>query len=335
MKQLTAALDLGQEVRHLANFIRQKWEPLDNLEAIFTEIRDAALHAARGWFDQHALWECATELEDARTAQLRATLGVPETVFPELYDAYCLLLHSVSRNASCVREAGLALDGCWDIERRVDQVRSGLVAKYPGLLAARPQGWVALAENYVDFDGQAEYDPRPDHALFEGVSVPGRHAPEFPSAVALPYVMYDEVCQGTKAHSVLVGAVFAHFLGIAEYLNTCAIKEALLAAVATAPAAEMAFERNVATDHPILKTVFALATPCCAKNEFEASLAQRAAYAALSPEEKAQRAGDTKARVGKLLAELCRKSTADEEDRKYEAEKVQHVTMLRAAFGET
>ncbi|KVP17054.1 hypothetical protein [Burkholderia ubonensis] len=331
MKTLTADINLDEEVAHLAEFIGQKWTPITGMPALFAEIRAAAFHAARGWFDQHAVWEFATDLEDTRAKLLASKLNLGFDASVEYYDSLCTLLSDISRSAREVREAGMALDGEWYFERRVRAVERQVVSKYPDLASARPLGWAELEKGYCDFDGQAEYDPYPDRDLFNGVRVEGTLSSDFPGRVALPYVMYDEKCQGFKASSVLVGSVFAHFLGIAEFLNTHKLKQDLLAALPNLPEPVMLFERNLQTDNPFLKVMFELAKPCRTKASFEESLAQRAEFEALSDEEKAQRRAGNNDAILQILAELKRTTTA-EEDQRYAAEKEHRITLLRAAL---
>lgn len=304
MDKLTPTLDLDAEVVALAEFISAKWTPIANITQLFTEIRDAAMHAARAWIDKHRVWEVASKMEDDREAMLREVLGLPESN-PAWYDAYCTLLSHVAHKASALREAGLAVDGEWDFECRENQVAAKLADKYDSLVEARPLGWAALAENYVDFDGQAEYDPKPDRALFKGARVEGTLSACFPGRVALPYVMYDEVCQGRRAYRVLVGAVYAHFLGIAEYLNTTRLIDDLQAAVT--PAVQfrgMLYERKVESQNPLLQFMLADLSPCPPKASFEESLAHQAAFAALTPEEQAARHREGAVEFEKMIEEL-------------------------------
>ncbi|MBU9200094.1 hypothetical protein KTD31_01585 [Burkholderia multivorans] len=328
MKKLTADINLDHEVAHLAKFISQKWTPIENLHALFTEIRDAALHAARGWLDQHELWAATRDMEKARQELLMQALGPKDGDAVEYYDALCTLLNSVGSSATEIRAAGLVLDGPWDYERRVKAVLASLTERYPALAVARPLGWEALEKGYRDFDGMEAYDPSIDHELFEGTLVEGPGAPDFTGRVALPYVMYDEVCQGRKASYVLVGAVYSHFLGIAEFLNTHRVMQDLATAFPQLHEPVMLYERKVTTNNPFLKVAVALARPAPTKEEFEENLANKAAFEALSDEEKAQRKADNSKRILRLLDALKSSSSAD--DLKYAEEKQRCLVFLRA-----
>ncbi len=331
MKELNETINLDEEVLHLAEFIRQKWTPIANIEDLFREIRDAALHSARGWFDQHEVWELATELEDKRSDKLEAELKLSFDAGAYLYDAWCTLLSAISRKAKDVREAGMALDGDWDFTRRTRRVEVSLSEKYPDLASARPLGWAELEAGYSDFDGQEEYDPKPDRELFKGAKVQGTLSGTFPLRVALPYVMYDEKCQGNRASHVLVGAVFAHFLGIAEHLNTVKLKCDLVAALPELDSPGMVFERTLQTDNPILKVLFDLAPPCRSKAEFEACIASRTEFDALSEEEKARIKEINSKSISRMLEQLCNESS-EERSQQYAIERLHHRSLMQAAF---
>ncbi len=329
MKELTADTNLDEEVTHLAAFIGQKWTPIANIEALFTEIRDAALHAARGWIDQHAIWELASEMEDRRANLLKSTLAAELDVGVEFYDALCTLLYAIGRDAKHVRDAALALDGEWDFSRRSNRVELSLSAKYPDLAAARPFGWAELEKDYCDFYGQEAYQPREDRALFKGSNVPGLLSPSFTSRVALPYVMYDEKCQGLKANRVLVGAVFAHFLGIAEHLNTLELKRAIQKAFSDIEKPEMLFERKIKTDNKILNVLLELAGKSPTKEEFEKAVAAKAEFDALSDEDKAARKSKNQKKLVEMLEEL---KANPKENQKQDDEAQRCLTLMRAAF---
>lgn len=331
MNKLTADINLDEEVTHLADFIRQKWSPIDNLEALIADIRDEAFQAARGWFIEFDLWEMVTDLADSRAELLRNSVTLDVQLSLNLYDAYCCLLNDFSRNLPEVRKAAYQLDGDWDFSTRVSRLVRTLQRKFPDLNGARPLGWDALANGYSDFDGQEEYDPTPDAELFKGVRITGAHTPSFPSQVALPYVMYDEKCQGRKASHVLVGAVFTQFLGIQEFLNTLKVKEALQAEVFLAELArpEMLYHSNFVSENPILKVLLQLAKPSPTEAAFQDALGHYRAYAALSDAEKAAREAAKAERIREIIQRLRDQRGLDGQ---YEEAKKRNLKLLRDVF---
>ncbi|KVZ92728.1 hypothetical protein [Burkholderia ubonensis] len=90
------------------------------------------------------------------------------------------------------------------------------------------------------------------------------------------------------------------------------------------------FERAVTTDNPILKVAFELANPLRTPAEFDASVANAAAYEALSDAEKQKRRIEGHKAVMQFIESL--KNDSPEEDQK-QADKMQHrIALLRAAL---
>lgn len=334
MKELSTDINLDEEVAHMAEFIRQKWTPIENIEALFTEIRDAALHAARAWLHDHDIWDVAHDMLDARKALLEEKLkdSLPvQSVGVEYYDALCTLVYDISGKAKRLKEAGMDIDGPWDFSRRVNALSNRLSAKYPDLATARPNGWAEFEKGYTEYDGQAEYDPKPDRELFKGSKVEGACSGSFPMRVALPYVMYDEKAQGFKAYRVLVGAVFAQFLGIKEMLNTEELKQALKA-LPGMDEPTMVFERKVATDNPLLSVLFKMARPCPKEAAYLAACKSQAEYAMLSDEEKAALEAKHEDKIQQILDRLKSSGGGEEDRKKREASKLNLVNLLNEAF---
>jgi hypothetical protein len=330
MKTLTADINLDEEVTLLADFIGQKWTPIANLDALFTEIRVAAMKAARSWFESHSLWEAAHALKKERKTLLRQTYG--PMIYADLYDALYTLLDSISGEARDLSDVGRSLNGTrWDFETRVRNLELRLCDRqYPDLSSARPLGWAEMEIGYKAFDGQDEYDPRPDQELFKGVNVQGARSADFPGRIALPYVICEEKNYGRRASYSLVGAVYAHFLGIAEFLNTHKVVQDLNAAFPQLQVPEVLYERVVTTENPFLKVAVEVAPPVATPAQFQEHLAQMAAFEALSDEEKALRKAEGSAAVLEMLDGL--NFSDPEEDRKYAAEKERKRVLLRAAF---
>lgn len=329
MKTLTTDVNLDEEVMHLAEFIRRKWTPIANLESLFTEIRDAAVTAARSWFDWYPLWEAAVALQKERQTLLQTTYG--RQVSADLYDALSTLLDSIAGESRDLSDAARSLDGKrWDFDACVRMLEVRLCDRYPELAGVRPLGWDELGKGYRDFDGQDEYDPGPDQDLFKGSNVQGVRSADFPGRIALPYVMAGERVHNRKASVALVGAVYAQFLGIKEFLNTHRLVQDLVEALPQLQVPAVLHVRNVTTENPFLKVAVECAPPVATSADFEEHLARLAAFNALTEEERASRQAERNAVVQKLLAGLT--SSNPEEDKKYAAEKERKRLLLRAAF---
>ena len=72
-----------------------------------------------------------------------------------------------------------------------------------------------------------EYDSQADAAKFNGYDTAGASTPSLPSRIALPYIMYDQVCQDRNPGYMLVSSIYGHFLGVIEYINTIQLKDSV------------------------------------------------------------------------------------------------------------
>lgn len=257
----TTEVDINREVAAVAAFLATTWTPIQGLPEIIERIKDHAFEKARAWIDGHPIWQRLSAMEDARTARLEAAaLGDEEKTYAPVYDGPVSLLQGMALCSRDLREAGVNLDGRWDYEKVVNALSRGLRQDHPQLGGARPLGWEALAKDYCDFDGMAEFDQQAAAAGFDGADATTVGAGNLVSRTALPYVMYDEMCQGRKAYTVLVGAIFAHFLTIAEHRNT----QELLAAIEALPLdelpAQVVFDTGMLVSaNPLLQALIAMA----------------------------------------------------------------------------
>ena len=284
MKTLTADINLAEEVGHVTEFFRRTWTPVTDLQAAIRDIRDSALHAARGWFDGHALWEFASQLEDERQHLLEQSHGHAPGSCASYYDAMTTLLAEVALTSNRIATAGVQLDGRWDFGLRSRALVRKVTSKYPELVGTRPAGWDALVWVQPDCPGWDQVDLDADRALFKGAGVIPGYSTDLPSSVSILLVRL----KGQRASTQLIDAVFAHFLAITKFLNTEKLKRDLVAAIPRLREPAMLFERDdVKTDNPFLTVAFELARPPYSKVQFEVSQANAAAFAALSDEAKA------------------------------------------------
>lgn len=308
MKPLSHDVDLDEEAAAIAEFIRAKWTPIENLDAIVVAARDAAMHAARAWVDQHHVWRVANDLEDQREAQLKLALGEELASDAVMYDACAHVLKQISYRAGDLREAALAIDGRWDYERRVNAVAGALSSRFPGLSGARPLGWDELAQDYIDFDGQEAYDPKPDLEIFKGSRCEGTLSGSFPGRVALPYVMYDEKCQGRRAYCVLVGAIYAQFLTIAEHRNNHRLGLAIQDMVAPQlKLPGMTFDQPQPPNDPLLRFMMDEIRPAPTAAAWESVMRRKEAakdQKPLTPEQQAQAEANQRAASARLIEEM-------------------------------
>ena len=329
MKTLTANINVNEEAGHLAAFIRLKWSPVADLPRIIDDIRAAAFQAARGWFDGHALWEETERLSDARVALLKPTLTPVARTFFEYHDALCTLLSSVGLDARNLSQACQNLDGDWNFAARARKLYLQLVDRHPDLDDTRPVCWAELEQTPLADDEDTAL-ARADSQLFKGAQVEGALSAAFPIRLGPSWVMYEEE-NGRKASYSLVAAVYAHFLGIAKFLNTAKLVQDLSAALPQLHEPVVLFERNYTTSNPVLKAAFELAPASMGKEVYDSVLTGRKAFDALpQPEQDATKASNLDSIIDVL--ERSMKSDPAAQRAKEDAEDQRRFAALRAAF---
>ena len=225
MKPLDKNVSIEQEAEAIVDFVNKTWTPIDNLDHIVNSIITVVKHDVRALFDGYMISEHARKLEDLRKEKISAAFppGIKQ-IRACLYDDCCHLLSEISSYANRVREESLNrvreeslnIDGEWYFTNKTSPLHKKLITEFPILEQARPLGWDALSENYKDFDGQEKYDPTSDLNLFKGSNIQSRGAPDITGRIALPYVMYDDKCQGRNPSYTLVSSIYAHFMGFIQ-----------------------------------------------------------------------------------------------------------------------
>jgi hypothetical protein len=291
----TTEVDIETERAAVAAHIKANWAAIEGLDQIVKYAQEQAFNRGRAWFESHPVWLRISAMEDARTAQLEAALpSEEERRLGPYYDRPSEVLRYMSMHAEALRKAALNLEGPWNYEKAVNGVYAELRKEYPELAKARPLGWDELAKDYSDFDGMESFDHKANAASFKGADTSTAGSGDFAMRTALPYVMYDETCQGRKAAAVLVGAIFAHFLGIVSHRNT----QGLLASLGKLPVdklpANVMQEATLTSVNPLLQALIFMAESSVDNRErdqtsaeaYATALANARVFAALPESEK-------------------------------------------------
>lgn len=291
----TTEVDIEAERAAVAAHIKANWAPLEGLDQIVKYVQEQAFNRGRAWFDSHPVWLRISKMEDARTAQLEVALpSEEERRLGPYYDRPSVAMRYMGMHADALRKAALNLDGRWDYGRVVDAVYAELRKEYPELAKARPLGWAELAKDYIDFDGMETFDHKANAASFKGANTATAGSGDFAMRTALPYVMYDETCQGRKAAAVLVGSIFSHFLGIVAHRNT----QGLLASLGKLPVdklpASVMQGATLTSFNPLLQALIFMAEASADNRErdltsaeaYATALANARTFAALPESEK-------------------------------------------------
>jgi hypothetical protein len=321
MKELTTNVDLDEEGRAIVSFLEQKWAPLARLPELVTEIRTAALRAARGWIDQYAVSELAHELEKEREKLLK-TINAPDDA--RYYDAYLHFLDSVSSFEKPLYQAGLNLDGQWDYGKRVKRLAWVLTESFTGLPEAKPLGYdEACGQNVHDLC--EAYTPGPDRDQFQGSRVEGVLSGPFPMRVALPYVLVDRE-HGYEPWTTLIGAIYAHFLGLQKFRNVADLTNALGNALPYGePAVQFALPAQM--DNPFLQTLLIWMGPPPTEDAYRGAVRQREAVE-LPADQRNEFLHAEPALIKAQAEDLTRRS--DVYNRRWSTKKDQFVEQLKA-----
>lgn len=310
MKELNPEVNIDYEIDAIVDFVGLKWTPIDNLKEIVTAIKDKATHDARALFDTYDVFEYAHPLIEARRNKLEQ---VSNSKSAYLYDHTCHLLNEIIIHSSKVRDGALNIDGNWYFENKTKPIVKGLIKQYPELSKIKPNGWNAFIKNYSDFDGQEEYDPEEDRNLFRGVNTESACAADLPGRLALPYVAYDDRCQGRKPSEVLIGSIYAQFIRIMEYKNSLGVCNAL-EALGLPNTDSLVFELNIKTDNPLLKVIMALASEPYTEDDYLESLAETAKFEALPEEERRRIKAERAEEISQMLSDMLKTDVSSKPD---------------------
>lgn len=95
-----------------------------------------------------------------------------------------------------------------------EAIEKFIKTRWNGIKNFKPKGWSALKKDYIDFGGMQEYcdsgQSEKDADDFEGLNISKGGGSGFTSRVALPYVMYDAVCQGRSPLQVFIGSILSY-----------------------------------------------------------------------------------------------------------------------------
>lgn len=312
------AVNIATEIDAMARHTVTRWDNVPDLKALFELAYQSAAHDGRFWFDHYAVSELLHEKAEERLALLKICCGQEEGGFLRSYDHCTLMYRQMSSEASSsFLEAARSIHGKWDFSQRADKVYQEALTHFKGLADARPKGWDALAEGYSDFDGMSEYDPA-DARAFEGADTVSAGADGFSGRIALPYVMYDERCQGRKAARVLLSSAYAHFLRILEHANGEAMMEEIGKLDFREQELKPIFDLKLEPRHPILATLVQLVTKgpdgelLPTETEYLDWVESRRAFARKSPEEQAAISKAREAEMAVFMANLGKELKSDD-----------------------
>ena len=326
MYQLEAdtVVDVDKEIDAMKRFVWARWSLDFDPSILFSMAYQAVKVDARFWFDPYPVSTFLNDKATSRISQLARFVAPNDVDLLRFHDQCVCLTRDAAFEALRLERLAQNIDGKWDFSTRARAVYNKAYEVVGSLANVRPHGWDKLAENYVDFDGMDEYD-QTDEAKFEGANTESAGAPGFPGRIALPYVMYDDRCQGRPAPYVLVSAAYGHFLSIVKHMNTRAMLDELAAMDFRETERAPVFDLCVHFKNPLLKTMFALVRPsaedlAALEKEYLESLEHRRAFEAKSPEEQAAIKAENQARTAAEVKAMLSKPLDEEKTNKQAAD---------------
>lgn len=335
-------MDMDSEVTAIVDFINHKWSPIPDLEKLVTKVRDQALYDGRAWFAEGEFSVSLIGLGTKRLELVESVLDNPEKKnLAFFYDNVRNALEQFRQSAKTMHAAALTLDvddNRKHFEQYTKPLFNQLRKEFPGFSKSKPLGWAEFAKNYTDYAGQQEYRAEPDRELYQGVDPEGRswHLVE---KLALPYLMYDDKCQGNSPTYMLVSSIYSHFLGVNEFINTKNLIKAVKKNLQlNEPGLSFDLRIKPKTGNSHLDILVAKMQPLPTRQDFFKSLNSRREFEALSEEEKAERKRENAVRIKAMMENVFSRDPdpdpeADKaEKEKEDAELLEMKRLMRAEF---
>lgn len=220
-------VDPNQELEYIIEYVQKRWEGFDkvDIQAFFTQIWEKSLELSKykidnyGFTDLYEEWN-TERMEHKNWQNAGSKLSAEDIKNYSIYDYPRNFIYSILSAPSTYHEIVMSK---WDYSKNVKKLLKETNESFPDASKIKPIGWKKLAKNYKDFDGQEEYCKNQqaiDDKEFKGIDSGNAVAFPFQARVALPYVMYDDKCQGRKPLHTLIGAVLAHAYALNIKNNT-------------------------------------------------------------------------------------------------------------------
>jgi hypothetical protein len=103
-------------------------------------------------------------------------------------------------------------------EQDMDALIKFIAKNWTGLKKIKPKGYDEFIKDYQDFKGQEEFDAEKACESFKGFNDETASSFSFPLKIALPYVAYDDICQGRDPFRTLVGSLIGYGMARGQVL---------------------------------------------------------------------------------------------------------------------
>lgn len=202
MKIVTLQLDIKEEIDAMEQQVLASWKNVRDLRPALEDLYARATHDTRAFFEDFEPSTLCHSLIEARA-------GVIESYFSDedqknlcgYYDSISNTLSQINTSLGYVLSATRNMDGPWDFSGKLTPHFKAIVKKYP-----------SLAHATLKTDAES--------VEFKGSYIGAVRSFEFPERITANHVEAEMDSHGKGSAYALLGAAYAHFMGISEQLNT-------------------------------------------------------------------------------------------------------------------
>lgn len=273
MKTVTLQLNMDDEINAMEQQVLATWSNVRDIRPALQALYTQAAHDTRAFFEDFEPSMLCRSLSEARVAEIEKLFDDEDQKnLCGYYDSVASTLRQIDNGMSYVLSASRNLDGPWDFAEKLTVPFKALVKKHPGLAHASPK---SDAENVE----------------FQGCYIGAVRSPEFSERITSQYVGYEVDGHGKGAAYVLIGAAYAHFMGICEQINTLTLMRDIQGLFdINEPTIKFGKVIEGSVGNKMLDTLISLAEPMQEEKDFVDAVANMKAFRAMTPQEQTKKA---------------------------------------------
>jgi len=311
-------VNLATEIQAMVEFLSARWNNVDNVQALFELIANAALKNTEGAIGDYVL---TTHLHGLRTRRREVMASFTEdSALLSFYDQAYLLCDSMNGAADKVRDTSRAT--LYDVY--ADTFKGFKSALKDEALAhlkrAQPKGLRAMTKHYEESDEaweKALRDEFTDSQTFTGADTGTGSDGGFVSLVSLISVVQQKHRHNTPVVEILLSAAYNHLVRVCTHNNTQAVIADLEQLSPLVEAKHPVFKVELTPQHKLTKVLMTLARDSWRgietdnpEKDYLESVADRKAQKPLSPEEVAANRAAAAAEISAMFKRVLKPESA-------------------------
>jgi hypothetical protein len=271
MKTVTLQLNIDDEINAMEQQVLATWSNVRDIRPALQALYAQAAHDSRAFFEDFEPSMLCRSLSEARVAEIKKLFDDEDQKdLCGYYDSVANTLRQIDNGMSYVLGASRNIDGPWDFSEKLTPHFKVILKKYPSLAHASPK-----------LDAE--------HLEFQGCYIGAVRSHEFFERITPQYVEYEVDGHGKGSAYVLIGAAYAHFMGVSEKLNTLALMRDIQSLFDIAePVMKFGKIIDGSVGNKLLDTLISLADPMPQEKEFVDEVANMKAFRTMTPQERAQ-----------------------------------------------